>query len=399
MVEEWARKMCGASPLVALFGHRQVGKTSLAERLASSYHTLDDRRNLNLAMSDPEGFLSGIADRHHTVVIDECQLAPPLFPALKEWVRTHQRPGQFLLTGSVRFSSRKVIKESLTGRLINVVIPPLGSAELCESTQPRFLQGLLKHGLSRAPAAPSATALLQLKKSLARYELTGGLPGTCFLRDEHIRAGRFESQIETILDRDLRLLLETSLPFVTLRRVLAELAACVGEPLNLSNLHRRTRVSPNTLRKLLYAFESMFLIELVPYHQGAGQPSIFFVDSGEAHHLAAGRLSPEQSFAQCLFSDLKATLSNVTRMPTRVEITHFRTRGGTNIPLVLTAGKKSFGFLPVLPDMPFSSVLGQTKSFLQSENAQGIVAVRRELEHCVRRHERLIEVPHAYVGA
>lgn len=112
------------SGIVGVFGHRQVGKTTLAHRLGSAYVTLDDPVQLNRAQRDGAQFLSELRESSpkqrssRPAVIDECQMAPPLFPALKEWVRTHPKPGQFLLTGAVRFSSRRAIRESLTGRML-----------------------------------------------------------------------------------------------------------------------------------------------------------------------------------------------------------------------------------------------------------------------------------------
>ena len=64
---------------------------------------------------------------------------PELFPALKEFVRLHKKPGQFLLTGSVRFSSRKANGESLTGRIVTIKIPPLGSGEINGVDHPGYV--------------------------------------------------------------------------------------------------------------------------------------------------------------------------------------------------------------------------------------------------------------------
>ena len=104
------------SPIVGILGHRQVGKTTLAESLGARYYTLDLRPTLESIQADPLGFLE--TQEKHPTVLDECQLLPDLFPALKERVRKKKRPGQFLLTGSVRFTSRKAIRESLTGRIV-----------------------------------------------------------------------------------------------------------------------------------------------------------------------------------------------------------------------------------------------------------------------------------------
>ena len=61
--------------------------------------------------------------------IDECQLAPALFTALKLRVQAFKKTGQFVLSGSVRFTSRKAIRESLTGRIFNLELLPLTISE------------------------------------------------------------------------------------------------------------------------------------------------------------------------------------------------------------------------------------------------------------------------------
>ena len=96
------KKLLGLNPLVGILGHRQVGKTTLLELLAHTYHTLDESSERLLAQRLPKQYLQERAGTW--VAIDECQLALELFPALKEWVRLHPKPGQFVLSGSVRFT-------------------------------------------------------------------------------------------------------------------------------------------------------------------------------------------------------------------------------------------------------------------------------------------------------
>jgi hypothetical protein len=231
--------------------------------------------------------------------------------------------------------------------------------------------------------------------SVARYSGTGGLPGVCFVRDERVRNAKFESQIETILERDLRLIYETTLPYTTLRRVMVELAANIGEPLNLTSIQRKTRVSVNTLKKLLSAFGAMFLVELLQSSEDASQPTIYFSDSGEASYLAAGRLSPVQTLSQALFSNVTATCSALWSSKVGpYRMTCHRTRGGTNIPLVINTGKGALGILPWPVGMSFGSVLAQTKSFMSLDKAQGVIVVSQDGKNVKRHLDHLIEMPH-----
>lgn len=132
-VEGHVGRLLKHSPIVALFGHRQVGKTSLASLFTQNdfarYFTLDVRSTYDRIRSDPLSFLERQSQTKGCIVIDEAQMMPELFPALKEHVRRHPRPGQFLITGSVRFSSRAAIRESLTGRYIAQELLPFDANE------------------------------------------------------------------------------------------------------------------------------------------------------------------------------------------------------------------------------------------------------------------------------
>ncbi len=390
-VENWLKKLIGFSPIVGILGHRQVGKTTLTERIGGDYFTLDDKDTLAHATEKPTDFLNFISRKKNPAVLDECQYAPALFPAIKEHVRKDKKPGQFILTGSVRFTSRKAIRESLTGRIINVEVPPLGVSEILEINRPNFFSSLMSSDLTKTLKRQGTDLNQEIVRSLDKFPRLGGLPGVCFVRDEKIRNAKFEAQIETLLDRDLRLIVETTLPFVTLRRVLTELAGRIGEPLNTAEIQRRTRVSVNTLKRLLFAFEAMFLIQIVPSYDKAGQPLLFFMDSGEANHLAT--LTPEQEWSQTIFCQIKANTSSIENVAVPpIQITHFKTRGGTFIPLVLKAGAKSYGILPRTESMSMMSILSQAQSFLKSTKATGILILDKNIENVENISENIIIV-------
>lgn len=105
---------------------RQVGKTTLVTALAAEYSTLDRATLLEQAAARPLEFLE---NRDLPFAVDEAQLCPPLFPAIKRWGRLNPKKGQLLLTGSVSFTARKLIRESLTRRIANVEILPLKISE------------------------------------------------------------------------------------------------------------------------------------------------------------------------------------------------------------------------------------------------------------------------------
>lgn len=347
------------SSIVGIFGHRQVGKTTLASLLGERYTTLDDPAFLTLAGSDPKSFLKN--NLAHPLVIDECQLEPALFPALKEYVRTHPQPGQFLLTGSVRFSSRKAIRESLTGRLIGWELLPMNLSEAHSSP--------LSDSLIRL--SESKTVDIELKKSsyfssneYEKYLTQGGLPGIFAVRDPAIRRQRFETQINTLLERDLKLIVETTLSYRSLKNLLAVLAHYQAQPLEYTEVSRQSRVSVPTLRKLIAAFEAMFLIRLVETEGTEKKPVLFFEDQGEASFLAATGYPELIQMTRFIFSQIRHQW--VYRPEVEGDLFQYRTRGGAFVPLCLRTKWGELGIIPILNENPNESEMASSKSFLNT---------------------------------
>lgn len=90
-VRPYFEKLCAFSPLVGVFGHRQTGKTTLVSAPSKNYVTFDSAKVLMRCNEDAESFIR--SERSRRTTIDGCQLSPPLFPALKDWVRTHKTRG------------------------------------------------------------------------------------------------------------------------------------------------------------------------------------------------------------------------------------------------------------------------------------------------------------------
>jgi predicted AAA+ superfamily ATPase len=104
-------------PAILLTGPRQVGKTTLLQRLAGKgrrYATLDDPTLRELAQSDPALFLQRYEP---PVLIDEIQYAPQLLPLIKMEVDRRRKRGLFWLTGAQQFQLMKGISETLAGRV------------------------------------------------------------------------------------------------------------------------------------------------------------------------------------------------------------------------------------------------------------------------------------------
>jgi len=358
------KKSLKFSPIVSIFGHRQVGKTTLCEQIGGQYLTLDRPEILQLSLDSPDTLLNSIntSAKRGPLVIDECQMAPPLFPAMKEWVRIHKKPGQLLLTGSVRFSSRKAIRESLTGRTINWELLPMALSEAHSAPLPDSIRKLiearsLEFELSPAPYFSIAT----YESALGR----GGLPGIFAVRDASVRKQRFETQIETLLERDLRLLVQTSIDYRTLRNLLSILAARQTLPIDLSEISRAARISIPALRKIISALESMFIIRVIETEGSRRKPVLFFEDQGEASHLAAGD-RPDHLFhlTRFLFSNIRQQW--VYRPELAHSLFQYRNRGGAFVPLAIRSSQRCLGLIPILNETPGRHDIASAQSFISS---------------------------------
>lgn len=97
-------------------GPKWCGKTTTAEQVAASILYMDDpeKKEQNIAMSElnPKRLMKGETPR----LIDEWQLAPKLWDAVRFEVDHRGELGQFVLTGSAVPADTREITHSGTGR-------------------------------------------------------------------------------------------------------------------------------------------------------------------------------------------------------------------------------------------------------------------------------------------
>ena len=118
-------------PVVLVTGPRQVGKTTMLQKLMEGtnrhYVTLDDLNERSLAKNDPELFLQL---HQPPVLIDEVQYAPELFTYIKIHVDKKHEAGAFWLTGSQVFKLMRGVQESLAGRVAVLSLTSLSQTEI-----------------------------------------------------------------------------------------------------------------------------------------------------------------------------------------------------------------------------------------------------------------------------
>lgn len=134
IADELLAKKLKSKGAVLIEGAKWCGKTTTAEECARSVLYMNDpsrmQQNLTLADMDPEALLEGDSPR----LIDEWQLAPKLWDAIRFSVDHKRRFGLYILTGSAVPANLDEIHHTGTGRFSWLRMRPMSLFESGEST-------------------------------------------------------------------------------------------------------------------------------------------------------------------------------------------------------------------------------------------------------------------------
>ncbi len=310
------------TPVVALLGARQVGKTTLALALEMDKpkQYLDLERPSDIAkLADPELYLSRFSD--HLVILDEIQVIPSLFPLLRSLVDERRRRGekvaQFLILGSATRDLIQQSSETLAGRISYLELNPLGLTEV------------------KTPL-----------DSLERHWLRGGYPDSFLaLTDEASNQWR-EDYVTSHIERHLPQLGITATP-ILLRRLCTMVAHQQGSTLNISKLAGSLGIDGKTVRHYLDLLEGLYLLRTLPAWSRNSKKrlvrsaKVYWRDSGILHNLAElQEIEQVLGHPLCGHSWEGYCLEQIlTNLPSRYTASHYRTHAGAEIDLVIETPK------------------------------------------------------------
>lgn len=251
-------------PVVGILGSRQVGKTTLALEIRS--HCPDTSVYLDLELpsdlskiAEPELYLN--QHRDSLVIIDEIQRMPSLFPILRALVDQDRKPGRFLILGSASPDMVKKSSESLAGRIIYHVLPPLQISEVGQDDRVSW-----------------------------SLWLRGGYPLSYLAKTDEASFAWREAFIKTYLERDIPQL-GIRVPALQMRRFWLMLSHTHGRLWNASQIAGSLGITAPTVRHYLDILAETFIVrQLQPYLPNLRKrlvksPKVYVRDSGLLHAL------------------------------------------------------------------------------------------------------------------
>ena len=310
VAEELVTQALGRSPVVAIVGPRQCGKTTLARRLvpADSPNYFDLEDPVSLTRLDQR--LTALLDLAGIVVIDEVQHRPDLFPVLRVLVDRDDNPARFLVLGSAGPNLLRQSAESLAGRIEYI---ELGGFQVAE-------------------VGPS---------QMSRLWIRGGFPRSFLADTDADSAAWRKAFVRALVERDLPQF-GAELRAPALQRLLAMLAHYHAQILNVAELSTALNLAQATVRRYLDLLEQLFLIrQLRPWHENlrkrqVKRPKLYIRDAGLYHHLIGiGTMDALQTHPRIGASWEGFILEKVIAESSADEVYFWATHNGAELDLLL----------------------------------------------------------------
>jgi uncharacterized protein len=334
------------SPVVFLNGARQSGKSTLVQDIQddigtdgpAAYVTFDRPTQMAAAASAPENFLTAYDT---SLIIDEVQMVPELFRALKVVVdelrlkdKAHAN-GKYLLTGSANVLALPQLSDPLVGRMSVLTLYPFATAEASqgkgdglERILNKDFTGISNRGINLIEAIKLATFPEIADKAI------------------HERRLWFDGYLATILQRDVKMLADLE-KVAVLPNLLRLLATRAGNLLNDSDIARDAGLNPVTGKFYRNILKMMFLnFDVPPWFKNIGKRLVksskgYLVDTSMLCHILdldvteIEKNKPEL-FGHVLENYVATELTKLlTFTDTKAQLLHFRTSDGKEVDFIL----------------------------------------------------------------
>ena len=263
IVDEILEKKLKGKGAVLIQGPKWCGKTTTAEQISKSilYMAKADEKEQNVTMAEinPSLLLQGEVPR----LIDEWQIAPKLWDAIRYEIDHRNAEGQFILTGSSVPAKMEYVTHSGTGRFAWLLMRPMSLYESGESTGQVSLIDLFD-GTKKIGGINN----IDLEK-MAYLVCRGGWPRAIFMEEE-IALEQAYDYYDAVVNRDISEADGISRNPERVKNLMKSYARNIGTQASNDTLRRdmiandSTSLDTDTVLLYVNALKKIFVVEESP---------------------------------------------------------------------------------------------------------------------------------------
>lgn len=343
---------------IVVEGAKWCGKSTTAQHHSKSAVFMDDPRRKAqyeiFAQENPELILEGETPR----LIDEWQLAPTLWDAVRFMVDHRKGMGQFILTGSAKPADRSKIRHSGTGRFAWLRMRPMSLVESGDSTGAVSLSGLFDR--------PDMTIAAEAQSDLQRIAFLicrGGWPMVTDLPEE-VALNPAKDYYDAVVNVDIRQVDGVERSVERARLLMRSYARFQGTQTSVRQMVEdmngggTNMVDDKTIRSYIDALRALFVIEDMP----AWNPNLksktairttdtrYFVDPSiaiAAMGMGPGDLMNDLKAFGLLFETLCVRDLRVYSQPLVGQVYHYRDKNGLECDAVVHLPNGKYGLIEI----------------------------------------------------
>ncbi len=286
-LERKIKRMLDVPEIIAIFGARQVGKTTLMGRV---YESIDDSK-IFLDFEDPEivglfdedikTFAKLYVENHNFIFFDEFQYSRSGGKNLKYLYDTYKK--KFFISGSSCLELTVKLPSYLVGRIFILELFPFSLTEFFSFRAKKEFEIAVEKA-RRLEQIPTAIheSLLRL---LDEFMVFGGYPRAVVATNAAERGEILKNLLITYLSRDVRgfFRIATDYPF---NKLMKAIALQIGNLINYSELASLSGISLREVKNYLSILEETYIIKLAkPFFMNrrteiVKNPKVYFIDNG-----------------------------------------------------------------------------------------------------------------------
>ena len=291
-LEDKIEKLMDAPEIIAIFGARQVGKTTLMRKIFEKivgrkiFLDFEDPEMVGLFDEDIKAFSKLYVENYEFIFIDEFQHSQTGGKGLKYIYDTFKK--KIFISGSSSLELTVKLASALVGRIFILELYPLSLEEFILFRTPEMYYMAISY-LEKQKEVPTHLHK-QLLRELDEFLVYGGFPRVAIEKTLDLRKEILKNLYITYLIKDIKEFFRLSSEY-SFQKLIKLLSLQVGSLVNYSELSRTAALSLNEVKRNISVLEETYIVRLSrPYFTNkrtevVKNPKIYFIDNGLRNYI------------------------------------------------------------------------------------------------------------------